>query len=392
MNREDFNLVDKYVYFDNSATSLKPRVLANTISDYYNNYSANIHRGDYDISGIAEKKYEEARYLVSKFINCNTNEVVFTSGTTDSINKIVFGFFRYYLNAGDEVIISKAEHASNILPWLELEKEIGIVLKYVELENYRVTIDNIKKITTDNTKVISLAHITNVLGDIRPIKEIAKYAHSKNILVNVDGAQAAPHIKIDMQDLDCDFYSFSAHKMCGPTGVGVLYGKFEYLDQTKPIITGGGMNASFDTISVVYDELPERLEAGTPNIAGVIGLGAVIKYLNDIGMDKIEKYDEELRDYAYDKLKKVNNIIIYNKPDTSVFAINIKDIFAQDLSIYLNKYGICTRAGNHCAKILKEEIGIKNTTRISLYFYNTKEEIDKLVEVLNNENIKREII
>lgn len=392
MNREDFNLVDKYVYFDNSATSLKPRVLANTISDYYNNYSANIHRGDYDISGIAEKKYEEARYLVSKFINCNTNEVVFTSGTTDSINKIVFGFFRYYLNAGDEVIISKAEHASNILPWLELEKEIGIVLKYVELENYRVTIDNIKKITTDNTKVISLAHITNVLGDIRPIKEIAKYAHSKNILVNVDGAQAAPHIKIDMQDLDCDFYSFSAHKMCGPTGVGVLYGKFEYLDQTKPIITGGGMNASFDTISVVYDELPERLEAGTPNIAGVIGLGAVIKYLNDIDMDKIEKYDEELRDYAYDKLKKVNNIIIYNKPDTSVFAINIKDIFAQDLSIYLNKYGICTRAGNHCAKILKEEIGIKNTTRISLYFYNTKEEIDKLVEVLNNENIKREII
>lgn len=392
MNKEDFILTNRLIYFDNSATSLKPRVLLDALNDYYNNYCANIHRGDYKISLKASDKYEETRKLVSKFINANENEIAFTSGTTDSINKIIFGFFKYVLKQGDEVILSKAEHASNILPWYELANELKLKIKFVELDNNKVTLANIDKIVTENTKVISLAHVTNVLGDVRPIKEICQYAHEKGIYVNVDGAQALTHIAVDVKDLDCDFYSFSAHKMCGPTGVGILYGKHELLKKTKPIITGGGMNASFNTFEAVYDDVPKRLEAGTPNIAGIIAFGETIKYLNNIGINKIIEYQKKLKEYAYNKLKNVEGITIYNNPDVPIFAINKDDIFAQDLSIYLDKYNICTRAGNHCAKILKEEINAKNTVRISLHFYNTFDEIDFLVKILNNKNIKEEII
>ena len=396
MNREDFNILSKnIIYLDNGATSLKPRCIANSVSEYYNNYSANAHRGDYDLSLKVDNKYEGTRTLVKDFINARKNkEIIFTSGATDSLNKIIFGYFRNYLKEDDEVLITKSEHASNVLPWFELKDEINIKVNYIPLSNLEVTLDNVKNSITDKTKVISIAHITNVVGDIRPIKEIIKYAHSKNILVIIDGAQSVAHTKIDVQDLDIDFLAFSAHKMLGPTGVGVLYGKEELLNNIKPIIFGGGMNASFQFDGTrVYNELPSLLEAGTPNIAGVIGLGEAIKYLNNIGMDNIAKYEKDLKKYAVNKLKEVKDIIIYNEnSESGIITFNIKDIFAQDLAIYLNKYNICVRAGNHCAKILKDEIGIKNTCRISLYFYNTKEEIDYLVNVLNNKNIKDEII
>ena len=292
-------------------------------------------------------------------------------------------------------MISHSEHASNILPWFELAKRHGIKVKYIkQTEEHKITLDNLKKSITRNTKVISLAHITNVIGDIRPIKEIIEFAHLNNILVIVDGAQSVPHIKVDVKDLDADFLVFSAHKMCGPTGLGILYGKYDLLKKMKPLIVGGGMNGSFEEDGeVLYNEPPYFYEAGTPNIAGVIGFGSIIKYLTDIGMDNIHKHEVELKKYAISKLKQIDNIVVYNDgTDSGIIAFNYKDIFAQDLAIYLNKYNICVRAGNHCAKILKKEINIKNTCRISFYFYNTKEEIDRLIEVLSNPNIKNEII
>lgn len=396
MNRDDFNILNNnIIYFDNGATSLKPKCIADSISFYYNNYSANAHRGDYDLSLLVDNKYEGTRTIVKEFINARKNkEIIFTSGATDSLNKIIFGYFKNYLKEDDEVLLTKSEHASNILPWFELKDEINIKINYIPLTNLEVTLDNVKNSITDKTKVISIAHITNVVGDIRPIKEIIEYAHSKNILVIIDGAQSVAHTKIDVQDLDIDFLAFSAHKMLGPTGVGVLYGKEELLNNIKPITFGGGMNVSFQFDGTrIYNEIPSLLEAGTPNIAGVIGFGEAIKYLNNIGMDNISNYEKDLKKYAINKLKNVKDIIIYNEnSESGIITFNIKDIFAQDLAIYLNKYNICVRAGNHCAKILKDELGIKNTCRISLYFYNTKEEIDYLVNILNNKNIKDEII
>jgi len=397
MNREDFLMLNKdIIYFDSGATSLKPYILSESISDYYNNYSANSHRGDYDISLKVDTMFENTRELVKKFINAkNVNQIVFTNNATDSLNKIIFGYFKYQLRKDDEVLITKSEHASNVLPWFELADDIGIKVNYIPLDiDLKVTLDNVKKSVTPNTKVISIAHITNVVGDIRPIEEIIKFAHKKGIKVLIDGAQSVPHTHIDVKKLDMDFLVFSAHKMCGPTGVGVLYVKEDYLDKIKPIIVGGGMNASFEyNGNRIYNNMPHLLEAGSPNVAGIIGFGSTINYLSKIGMNKIEKYVSNLRKYAIDKLKEVPNIIIYNEnSEGSIITFNMKDIFPQDLAIYLNKYNICIRAGNHCAKILKEEIGAKNTCRISLYFYNTKEEIDKIVEVLKKDNIINEII
>ena len=397
MNREDFLMLNKdIVYFDNGATTLKPKVMIDATIDYYANYTANAHRGDYDISLKVDNNYENTRLLVKEFINADsTKEIVFTSGATDSLNRIVFGYFQNTLKENDEVIITKSEHASNVLPWFELAKRNKIKIKYIELtSDYKVTIDNLKKVITPNTKVISLAHVTNVIGDVRPIKEISALAHENNILLVVDGAQSVPHIPVDVKEMDIDFLAFSAHKMCGPTGVGVLYGKYELLDKLKPTVVGGGMNSTFSSdLESEYNSLPHRLEAGTPNIAGVIAFGKVISYLNNIGMDKIHKYELELKDYALSRLKENKNIIIYNEnAESGIIAINYKDVFAQDLAIYLNKYNICVRAGNHCAKILKEEINVKNTCRISFYLYNTKEEIDRLIDSLSNENIKNELI
>lgn len=394
MNREDFLILGTdIIYFDNGATTLKPKILSEAVSDYYNYYSSNAHRGDYALSIKASTEYENTRELVANLINAEKKEIAFTSGATDSLNKIVFGYFRYNLIKGDEVLITKSEHASNVLPWFELSDEIGIKVKYIELnENHEVTMENVKKAITDNTKVISLAHITNVVGDERPIKEIAAYAHKHDILVVCDGAQSVPHRKVDVKDLDVDFLAFSAHKMCGPTGVGVLYKKDSL--QIKPIIFGGGMNASFDNDgNRHYKQMPDLLEAGTPNIAGVIGFGYVIKYLQNIGFENIQKQELDLKNYLVKKLKEIDKVIVYNDYTKSgIVTINYENVFPQDLAIYLDKYNICVRAGSHCAKILKDEFHIKNTCRISLYFYNTKEEIDVLINALKNPDLETEII
>ena len=397
MNREDFPMLNNgLIYLDNGATTFKPVTVVNAILDYYTKYTANAHRGDYDISFKVDQAYEGARKKVANFINADYEEVVFTSGTTDSLNMVANGFFRDLLEPGDEVLITLSEHASNVLPWFRLAKTNGITVNYIELDSdLHVTLENVKKAVTSNTKVISLAAITNVVGDIRPIKEITKFAHENNIFVVVDGAQSVPHIKTDVKDMDCDFLCFSAHKMCGPTGTGILYGKKELLEELEPVNLGGGMNESFDSIEEVYlKDVPTRFEAGTPNIAGAIALGAAVDYLNSVGLENITKREKELKSYLVSKLSEIKHVNIVNKAcDSGVLAFNVDGIFAQDVAYYLNKYNICVRAGNHCAKILKNAIGVKNTVRVSLYFYNTKEEIDTLVELLKDKDkIVREMI
>lgn len=397
MNREDFPMLNQdYIYFDNGATTFKPNKVIQSVVDYYTKYTANSHRGDYDLSQKVDYLYENTRDVVKNFIKANNSkEIIFTSGTTMSLNMIVFGFMKYFLKAGDEVLITKAEHASNVLPWLELEKEIGIVVKYIPLDDkHKVTIENVKNSITKNTKVISLAYVTNVIGDVRPIKEIASLIHANDGLIVVDGAQSVPHIKTDVAYDDIDFLAFSGHKMLAPTGIGVLYAKEKYLELMKPISYGGGMNSRFESNKEVeYKELPLRLEAGTQNIAGVLGLQAAIKYIEEIGIDKIHEHEMELKNYLLTKLKEIDNIEIYNQEsDSGIIVFNIKNIFSEDTSRYLNHYHICVRAGNHCTKMVKDEIGIKNTCRISFYLYNTKEEIDKLIEVLKDNKKIYEVI
>ena len=398
MNRNDFELLNKnIVYFDNGATTLKPKCVKDAICNYYTEYTANAHRGDYSLSATVDSLYEGTREKIRDFINAKeTSEIVFTSGTTNSMNMIVSGFFRNYLKRDDEVLVTLSEHASNILPWFILQKEIGIKVKYIELnDKHEVTVENVKKAINNKTKVISLAMVTNVIGDERPIKEISKIAHDNNILMVVDAAQGAPHKKIDVQDMDIDFMAFSGHKMYGPTGIGVLYGKFDLLDKVKPFNYGGGMNAMFTKDGYVeLREIPTRLEGGTPNIEGVLGLSAAVSYLENIGMDKINKYERNLRKYLINELSKLDFITIYNKDvDTNIVAFNIDGVFAQDTAIYLDKYNICVRAGNHCAKMIDNVFNISNTVRISLSFYNTKEEVDLLINVLkNSKNIWKEIL
>ena len=398
MNREDFKMLDsEVVYFDNGATTLKPKSVRDEIIKYYDLYTSNIHRGDYKLSLMVDDLYENVRKKVSDYIGAKeASEIVFTSGTTDSLNMIVNGYFRNNLSKDDEVLITVSEHASNILPWFKLQEDIGIKVKYIELDNdYKVTLENVKKSITDKTKVISIAHITNVVGDIRPIKEISKLAHDNNILMVVDAAQSIGHTNINVDDMDIDFMAFSAHKMYGPTGVGVLYGKFDLLDKMMPVNYGGGMNAIFTSDGYVeLREIPTRFEAGTPNIEGVLGLGASIDYINNIGIDNISKYEYELKKYLLDRLEEIDNVEVYNKnSEGSIIAFNIKDVFAQDAAVYLDKYNICVRAGNHCAKILDNVFNVSNTVRISLSFYNNKEEIDLLINVLkNSENIWKEIL
>ena len=397
MNREDFPMLNQdYIYFDNGATTFKPNKVIQSVVDYYTKYTANSHRGDYDLSQKVDYLYENTRDVVKNFIKANNSkEIIFTSGTTMSLNMIVFGFMKYFLKPGDEVLITKAEHASNVLPWLELEKEIGIVVKYIPLyDKHKGTIENVKNSITKNTKVISLAYVTNVIGDVRPIKEIASLIHANNGLIVVDGAQSVPHIKTDVTYDDIDCLAFSGHKMLAPTGIGVLYAKEKYLELMKPISYGGGMNSRFESNKEVeYKELPLRLEAGTQNIAGVLGLQAAIKYIEEIGIDKIHEHEMELKNYLLTKLKEIDNIEIYNQEsDSGIIVFNIKNIFSEDTSRYLNHYHICVRAGNHCTKMVKDEIGIKNTCRISFYLYNTKEEIDKLIEVLKDNKKIYEVI
>lgn len=398
MNREDFPILkNDIIYFDNGATTLKPQCVIDSTIKYYSEYTANAHRGDYKNSAIVDKLYEETRNKVRDFIGAkDSSEIVFTSGCTEALNWIIQGYFGKNMNKDDEVLITESEHASNILPWFKLAKDKGIVIKYIPLDNDgKVTIENVEKSITNKTKVISIAGITNVLGDTRPIKEISKLAHSKDIKVVVDAAQSIAHSKIDVIEMNIDFMAFSAHKMYGPTGIGVMYGKFDLLESMDPINYGGGMNATFTNDGYCeLRETPVKFEAGTQNIAGILGFGACIDYLNMIGIENISKYEHELREYLVKRLKELDNIELYNENifGTTV-AFNIKNIFSQDVAVYLDKYNICVRAGNHCAKILNNVINVNNTCRISLSFYNNKEEVDKLIDVIKNiDNIWEEIL
>ncbi|MBM6842121.1 SufS family cysteine desulfurase [[Clostridium] spiroforme] len=371
------------VYLDNGATTLKPQCVIDAVCDYLTHYSGNAHRGDYDLSHEVDVRYEHVRDLVAKFINCDRKEVVYTYGCSDSLNMVAFGYGMTHLQQGDEILLTLAEHASNTLPWFEVCEAKGCEVKYIDLdEEGKVTIENVKKAISDKTKIISIAQITNVIGHLAPIKEICQLAHEKGIIVVVDGAQSVPHHAIDVKDLDVDFLTFSAHKMCGPTGVGVLYGKYDLLQETKPTRFGGGSNARYNSCGLIkLKSAPTKFETGTPNIEGVIGMGAAIEYLMNIGMENISEYEAQLRTYAIEKMKKLDNIEIYNEHGIGPIAFNIKGVFSQDGASLFNTYGIAIRAGQHCAKILDEYLHVSQTLRASFYFYNTFEEIDQFIEV-----------
>lgn len=385
---KDFPILNKtmqnhrLVYLDNAATTFKPTVVLDSIKDYYENYCANTHRGDYDIAHTADVKYDEARQIVADFIGADKSEVVFTAGASMSLNMIAYGYAKF-LQSGDEILITEAEHASNVLPWFTIAKEKGCIIRYIPLtKEGRLTIENVKKAMTDKVKVIAVAQVTNVLGFTVDIKSIAKIAHEHGAILVCDGAQSIPHFKVDVKDLDCDFLAFSGHKMCGPTGIGVMYGKFNLLKDMEPLMSGGGMNARFNMCGEVSLLLPPaKFEAGTQNIEGAIGLASAIKYLESIGMDNIENHEKELRKYAVSKLKQLDNVILYNEnAESGIITFNIKDVFAQDAATYFNSKGICVRSGQHCAKILIDFLGTVATVRASIYFYNTFEDIDALVE------------
>ena len=391
MNKEDFPIFlnnKNLVYLDSSATSLKPKQVIDEINNYYNFYTANLHRGDYDNAITVNKKVEETRVLVKGFLNAKEeNEIIFTSGTTESLNMIVFSFMKYNLKENDEVLLTKTEHASNVLPWFVLEREIGIKVKYIPLkENLTIDYEKLKEIINDNTKVISIAHITNTVGDVREINKIRDIINNKNIYFVVDGAQSAGHIKVDVEESNIDFYAFSGHKMYADTGVGVLYAKKDLLEKMRPFKYGGGMNDTYTIEEYSLKQVPYKFDAGTVNISGILSLRAAIIYINSIGIENITNYISNLSNFLYENLKNVKNIKIYNDNfRTGIMIFNIDKVFSQDLSVFLNKYNICVRSGNHCSKLLKDFILTSNTCRVSLNIYNTKEDILKLVEVLNKQ-------
>ena len=377
------------VYFDNGATTLKPITVINKEIEYLSCYTANSHRGDYNNSFRVDDEIDNTRNLIKEFINAKSkDEIIFTANATDSLNLAVNGYFKNNLKKGDEVVLNKAEHASNILPWLMLKKEIGIEIKYAPLnKDNTLSLDNIKKVITKNTKVVSFAEVTNVIGDTRDVKTVVEYCHKLGILVVVDASQSVPHKKVDVSLTDVDFLAFSAHKMLGPTGVGVLYGKYELLKKMLPVKYGGGMNLYYGEEGVSLVEIPYRFEAGTPNISGIIAFSESIKFLNKVGFGNIELKEKHLRKYLLSELKKIPYIKIYNESVASnIVLINIDGITSGDLGLYLNTKNICVRSGKHCTKMLGDESGFEDTVRISLYFYNSYEEIDKLVLALKDFN------
>lgn len=386
--KQDFPMLNKdLIYLDNAATTFKPWCVINKINEYYTEYSSNAHRGEYDISYKVDEKINESRERIKEFINAkNKEEIIFTAGTTDSLNIIINGFFSNVLGKDDEVILSKSEHASNIIPWLILKNTKKIKIKYIPLnEDGTLKIEELEYMITKKTKVISLAHITNVIGDKRDIKNITDIAKKHNIYTVVDAAQSIAHIKTDVQDIDCDFLVFSGHKMFGPTGVGILYGKYNLLNKVIPPVMGGGMNESFNDEKIVIKSLPERLEAGTQNIASIIALKDAVDYIDNVGIEYIEAYEHYLKQILVEKLKEIEYVEVYNSNTPSGIVIfNVKDKFASDVALYLNAKNICVRAGNHCVKMLKEEKEFTNTIRISMCFYNNVDEINYLADSLKD--------
>ncbi len=375
------------IWLDNASTTFKPDCVKEAVDAYYESETSNSHRGDYDLCANIDKKILDSRETVARFLNAKTEEIVFTSGTTNSLNLVAFGYGVKYLGKEDEILLTEAEHASNVLPWYKVSEMTGAKIKFIPLDSTgRLTAENLRKTITKNTKIVSVAMVTNVLGYIAPIKELAKICHDFGALLVCDGAQSVPHMKTDVQDLDCDFLAFSGHKLCGPTGIGALYGKFDLLKKMEPFMTGGGMNAKFDLCGdVAYLEPPLRFEAGTQNIEGILGLKAAIDYISSIGIDNIESYERELKRYAVEEIKKTDNAIIYNEEsEAGIVTFNIKDVFAQDAATFLNSRGIACRSGQHCAKILNDFLKTVATIRASFYFYTTKEDIDALVDAIKH--------
>ena len=390
--RKDFPMLNgkkmndhSLIYLDNASTTLKPKCVIETVANYYNNFSCNIHRGDYSLSYKVSDEYEKTREKVAKFINSNNNEVVFTSGASESLNLVAYGYGMNNIQKGDVILTCEAEHASNILPWFNVAEKKGAIIEYIKLnDDGTLTIDNFEKAMHDKVKVVTIAHISNVLGYINPIKQIAQITHKYGAILICDGAQSVPHTEIDVVDLDIDFLAFSAHKMCAATGSGILYGKYDLLNALEPFMLGGGSNARYDMCgNIKMKNAPHKFESGTPAIESVLSLGSAIDYLNLIGMKNIEEYEHNLKKYAIDKMMKLDNVIIYNpNAETGIITFNIKNVFAQDAACYLNSKGIALRAGNHCAKILMNTLKTSETLRASLYFYNTYEEIDTFVDAL----------
>ena len=390
--RNDFPILKRkvngypFVYFDNAATSQKPSKVISSITDYYENYNSNIHRGVHTVSQEATDAYENARKKIQTHFNAKySEEIILTSGTTHSINLVANGFTSL-LNSNDEILISELEHHSNIVPWQMMCEKNGAILKVIPLkDNGELDYESFLKLLSVKTKVVFVNHVSNALGTINPIKNIILESHKFGAAVLIDGAQASSHLKADMQDLNVDFYTTSAHKLCGPTGIGMLYGKKEWLEKLPPYQGGGEMISEVTFEKTTYAELPNKFEAGTPNIVGAIGFGEAIDYLNEIGFEKIEEYENELLEYATKKLKTIPDLKIYGeaKNKTSVISFNIGNIHSYDLGTILDKYGIAVRTGQHCAQPVMDFFGISGTVRASFSFYNTKEEVDYFYDSLN---------
>lgn len=392
MKRREFPILSekingkKLVYVDNSATTQKPKVVIDAITEYYLKYNSNVHRGSHTLANIATNKYEEVRGRVAKFISANKDEIVFTRGTTESLNMIAFGI-EHLIKEGDEIVLSEMEHHANLVPWQEVAKRKKARLKFIPIgKDFLLDLKGIDKLITANTKIVSVSHISNVLGSINDIKSIEKRAHEVGAILIVDGAQSIPHKKIDVAKLNVDFFVFSAHKMCGPTGVGILYGKKKFLEKLRPMQYGGDMISEVKYSCSTYNEVPYRLEAGTPNIADVIAFGKAIEYLSEIGMENIENYEKILSEYFLDKISDIKGFELYGprkaKDRGAVFSFNIKGVHSHDITEILDREGIAIRGGHHCAMPLIEMLEQNSTARISFYFYNTLDEIDYIVEVL----------
>ncbi|HET7615914.1 MAG TPA: cysteine desulfurase [Bacillales bacterium] len=373
------------VYLDSAATSQKPRSVIETVNRYYNEVNSNVHRGVHTLGTRATEAYEGAREKVRRFINASsTEEIVFTRGTTVSINTVAYSYGNANVAEGDEIVITPMEHHSNLIPWQQLAKRKGAALKYIPLqEDGTIALEDVEKTVTDRTKIVALAHVSNVLGTINPVKKIAEIAHRHGAVLVVDGAQSAPHMKVDMRDLDCDFYAFSAHKMAGPTGIGVMYGKKALLGEMEPVEFGGEMIDFVEYYDSTWKDLPWKFEGGTPIIAGAVGMGAAIDFLTEIGLDEIQAHEHELADYALRRMSAIDEIEIYGpKERAGLVTFNMKGIHPHDLATVLDAEGIAVRAGHHCAQPLMKELGVSATARASFYLYNSKADIDALVEGL----------
>lgn len=386
--RKDFPILERtvygkpLVYLDNAATTQKPQSVIDSISEVYTNLNANVHRGIHRLSQEATEAMEKARVIVKNFIGAeHTHEIIFTRGTTESINLVSASFGGTFLKQGDEIIISAMEHHSNIVPWQLLCERTGTILRVIPLtEECSLDMDTYRTMFNERTRIVSIAHVSNVLGVTNPIKEIIEIAHSHNVPVMIDGAQSAPHIKIEMRELDADFFAFSGHKAYAPTGIGVLYGKEKWLEAMQPYHGGGEMIKSVSFKKTTYNGLPYKFEAGTPDYAGIIALGKAIEWIDSIGMEKIAAHEKMLTRYAVEQLKSIDGMRIFGNPDSAAVSFLVGDIHPADMGTILDHLGIAVRTGHHCAQPLMELLGIPGTVRASFAAYNTKEEVDTLIK------------